>query len=639
VHTQYPPFTLFEIIERESFDAVVKTQRPAVGILVRNRESVLAVPIRAPVMRDGRLLYVLTAIVAPAAFKEVLARQRVAPDWVVAVFDTRGTRIARSRAPEGIGAPASPDLQRLLATGAPELMNDEVTRTIDNEPVYTAFTRLPAFGWVVSIAIPEIFVEATVTRWAAVYGGGLVLSLVLGALAAMLVGRRITQPIADLRTAAHSLGRGATPQPPPATISEIREVGKALNEAAERRARIEAEREALLRSEHEARAAAEAANRAKDEFLAMLGHELRNPMAALAAAAQVLQHPRADENARQRAREIIDHQIRTLSRLTNDLLDASRALSGKIELQRRPVDLSAVAAHTLATFRAANEAPRCFVPELDSVWVHADPVRLEQIITNLLSNAVKYTAADGAIRISTKGEDGEAVLRVADDGIGMSAELTCHAFDLFVQGTRPVDRSSAGLGIGLTLVRRIAELHGGTAAAYSAGAGQGSELTVRLPALAHPADVAAPRETARVQAIRCNVVLIEDNDDLRDSLRAQLELGGHRVAPERDGLAGLETVLSTRPDLALIDIDLPTIDGYEVARRVRARFQTAPPFLVALTGYGQPEDRRRAFDAGFDDHLTKPVAQETLDEVLRDAEMAAAPRHGATATKGDLLQG
>ncbi|HEU0201977.1 MAG TPA: ATP-binding protein [Burkholderiaceae bacterium] len=640
LHTSDAAAAQKKIVDQESFEVAVQTARPVVGYLARGPGGRLAIPVRVPVIRDGQLRYVLTGVVGPDAFKGVLARQRVAADWVVAVFDAKGVRIARSRAPEGVGEPASPGLQRLLAAGAPEMMSAEVTRTIDNEPVYTAYTRLPEYGWTVTIGMPEMFVDAAVTRWVVAYGGGLVLSLALGALAAAFVGRRITRPIADLRAAAQSLGRGATPRPPPATISEIREVGEALNEAAERRARTEAEREALLRSEHEARAAAEAANRAKDEFLAMLGHELRNPMAALAAAAQVLQHPRADEAARQRAREIIDHQIRTLSRLTNDLLDASRALTGKIELQRQPVDLGVLAAQTLATFQAASEAPRRFVPELDSVWVHADAVRLEQIITNLLSNALKYTATDGTISISTRREgDAEAVLRVADDGIGMPAELTCHAFDLFVQGARPADRASAGLGIGLTLVRRIAELHGGTAAAFSAGPGQGSELTVRLPAIEGLARASAARETARVQPIRCNVVLIEDNDAVRDSLRTQLELGGHRVVTERDGLAGLETVLSTRPDLALIDIDLPTLDGYEIVRRLRASFEAPPPLLVAMTGYGQPEDRRRAFDAGFDDHLTKPVAQETLDEVLRDAEMAAAPRAAGTAVRGNLLRG
>jgi CheY-like chemotaxis protein/anti-sigma regulatory factor (Ser/Thr protein kinase) len=305
-----------------------------------------------------------------------------------------------------------------------------------------------------------------------------------------------------------------------------------------------------------------------------------------------------------------------LTRLTDDLLDAGRALMGKIVLRPKPLDLASVAMQSLATLKASERTHHhTLIEELDPAWVEADSIRLDQIISNLVVNAVKYTPAGGTVRVSVKREGQEAVLRVADNGIGLSPELAARAFELFVQGDRDLDRSQGGLGIGLTLVRRLAEMHGGSASVHSDGVGKGSEFIVRFPAIESrsgpaPAASRAPSAPAR------KILVIEDNEDARDSLRILLELAGHRVETANDGIAGLAKALAMQPEVALIDVGLPRLDGYEVARRLRASKGIRRPFLVALTGYGLPEDRERAFAAGFDAHVVKPVDNDTLAEVM-----------------------
>jgi signal transduction histidine kinase/ActR/RegA family two-component response regulator len=415
------------------------------------------------------------------------------------------------------------------------------------------------------------------------------------------------------------MGRGVLPAVPPTPIRELQEVSQALTVAAEQRAHDEAERDMLLKSERAARTYAEAANKSKDEFLAMLGHELRNPLGAISNATAILDNPRTGEDMRQDARSIIARQVEHLRRLTDDLLDAARALTGKIVLERQPLELAALVAQCLRLFESSGRLRHHTLEQhLETVWIDADRVRVDQIFSNLLGNAIKYTPEGGAIRVSVKREGGEAVLRVADTGIGMTPELAARAFDLFVQGHRDLDRSLGGLGIGLTLVRRLAEMHGGWATVHSAGPALGAEFTVTIPAIEKPQerDVAKPRMTS---AKGRDVLVVEDNDDARETLKTLLELAGHRVRAEADGVAGLEAALASKPDVMLVDIGLPKMDGYELVRRVRDANDMQRPFLVAVTGYGTPEDRQRALDAGFDAHLVKPVEFDQLQEVLERA--------------------
>jgi two-component system, sensor histidine kinase len=306
-----------------------------------------------------------------------------------------------------------------------------------------------------------------------------------------------------------------------------------------------------------------------------------------------------------------------LSRLTDDLLDAGRAVMGKILLECQPLELAALVSHALTTLESTGGlGERRIEPELAPVWVDADYTRMEQIVVNLVGNAVKFTPAGGVITVRVASERGEALLSVRDSGIGMTPELRARAFDLFVQGETPLARAKGGLGIGLTLVRRLAELHGGLVTAESGGPGRGSEFTVRLPAIA-AREIPVARASAAPTPAPRDVLIVEDNDDAADTLRRLLQLLGHRVRIARDGIAGLEAIRAQPPEIALIDLGLPGINGYELAQRVRsAEVRGRRALLVAVTGYGLPEDRERALAAGFDEHLVKPVNPAALDAVL-----------------------
>jgi two-component system, sensor histidine kinase len=290
---------------------------------------------------------------------------------------------------------------------------------------------------------------------------------------------------------------------------------------------------------------------------------------------------------------------------------------GKIVLHRAPLDLAAATAGVLDTLEAAGRfASHDVRRELTKVWVDADFTRIEQVVSNLVGNALKYTPPRGAITVRVAPEGDEAVLTVADDGAGMPPELVGRVFEPFVQGERELDRAHGGLGIGLTLVRRLAELHGGSASAASTGPARGSVFQVRLPSIAAPA-VVAEKKAARTSEKQRDILIIEDNADAAATLRSLLQLAGHRVRIARDGEEGLEALKASRPDVALIDLGLPRVDGYEVARRAREMMDGQPrPLLVAVTGYGLPEDRRRTVEAGFDAHLVKPVDLAALRTLL-----------------------
>jgi PAS domain S-box-containing protein len=361
-----------------------------------------------------------------------------------------------------------------------------------------------------------------------------------------------------------------------------------------------------------------AANRAKDEFLAMLGHELRNPLGTLTNAVAVLERLSGDETMRHVV-AIIGRQTGHLARLVDDLLDVARVTSGKIELQRRPVELRALAGRCLDALAQAGRTERhTVVLEGEPVHVDGDAARLEQVLNNLVDNALKYTPGSGRVTVTTERAGETAVLRVRDTGQGIRTDLLAHVFDLFVQEPQSLDRSRGGLGLGLALVKRLVELHGGSVAVWSAGPGQGTEFTVKLPAVAAPAAQTSvmrpgsPPATARGR----RVLVVEDSPDARQSLRLLLELAGHEVETSEDGPSGLAKLRDFRPDVALIDLGLPGLDGYAVARAVRQWPETRAIRLVAVTGYGQAEDRRRALAAGFDLHVTKPVDASMLDEML-----------------------
>jgi signal transduction histidine kinase len=351
----------------------------------------------------------------------------------------------------------------------------------------------------------------------------------------------------------------------------------------------------------------------RDQFLAMLGHELRNPLAAITLAIGSL---RLDEH--DTTHEILVRQTKHLKQLVDDLLEIGRITSGKIILHKDETDLALVVEHCVESMRvrAAAHRLRLTLHREGPAFVDGDGVRLEQIVNNLVSNAIKYTPAGGTIDVFVGRTDGEVTLRVKDTGRGIAPELLPRIFDLFMQADVTVDRAEGGMGIGLTLVRKLAELHGGSVSAHSEGRGRGCEFIVRMPAIT-PSAVSAPRETPQKAARTASkrIVVIEDNLDIRHLLRAELKRLGHQVTDSGEGSEGLETILRNKPDVALIDIGLPGLDGYTIARRVRETLGDAI-YLVALSGYGQAEDRARAHEAGFDVHLTKPAGIMELERVL-----------------------
>jgi signal transduction histidine kinase len=379
------------------------------------------------------------------------------------------------------------------------------------------------------------------------------------------------------------------------------------------------ERKQLEAQAEARREEAETLARAKDEFLAMLGHELRNPLAAITNALVVLNGLVTGDRAG-RAIDIIDRQTTHLSRLVDDLLDVARVTSGKIELRPEALDLRALAERSLdALVDAARTGNHQMEIHGEAVWVHGDPARLEQVIRNLLDNALKYTPASGRVRLTVERAGGDAVLRVSDTGAGIRPDLLDRIFDLFVQEPQALDRARGGLGLGLTLVKRLIELHGGSVSAASEGPGMGSEFTVRIPALVEgPAPEGEARDASPSAARRRRVLIVEDSVDARESLRLLLELAGHEVDTAEDAASSLEKFLVFQPDVALIDIGLLGMDGYQLAQALRRGPHAEGLRLIALTGYGQAEDQRKALSAGFDLHLTKPVDPDRLQSLIGD---------------------
>jgi signal transduction histidine kinase len=392
-------------------------------------------------------------------------------------------------------------------------------------------------------------------------------------------------------------------------------------------AEVDQERRLLLQREQEARAAAEEASRAKDEFLAMLGHELRNPLSPILTSLNLMRMRGTEVFLRER--EIIERQVQHLVSLVDDLLDVSRITQGKIQLKVEPTELITVAVKAIEMASPIIEQRihhlSAIIPPA-GLQLEADPSRLAQVICNLLTNAAKYTEPGGNIWIRAERENDQIILRVRDNGIGIAPAMLPRVFDLFSQGTRALDRSQGGLGIGLTIVKSLIDLHGGLVEAHSEGLGTGSEFVIHLPA-AKPAAAAEVTAEARVPkdgasdeslAPRRKIFIVDDNRDAAEVLGEALEASGYLTRIAFDAPSALETVESFHPDAMLIDIGLPVMDGYELARRLRANPQLASARLIAVTGYGQESDRRQALEAGFNEHLVKPIDFARLEALLRE---------------------
>lgn len=364
------------------------------------------------------------------------------------------------------------------------------------------------------------------------------------------------------------------------------------------------------------------ADRRKDEFLATLAHELRNPLAPIKNSVQYLRLSSAGQANGSHAAEIIDRQVNHLVRLVDDLLEVSRITRGRVELRKEAVELREIIRNAVETSRPMlDEAGHHLEVSLPSepVLLDADPVRLSQVVGNLLNNAAKYTDPGGKIRLSARCESGDVVVSVRDTGVGIPAGVLPHVFEMFVQADQSLGRSQGGLGIGLTLAQTLVRQHGGTIEAHSEGPGRGSEFIVRLPLRieqrAEQAD-AQTHDDSSAASTALRILVVDDNTDSAESLCMCLRLSGHKVEMVHQGLAAIETAFAYRPDVIVLDIGLPDIDGYQVAARLRQQPGFDQVLVIALTGYGQEEDRQRCYDAGFNEHMVKPVDPAMLEAKL-----------------------
>jgi CheY-like chemotaxis protein/two-component sensor histidine kinase len=352
----------------------------------------------------------------------------------------------------------------------------------------------------------------------------------------------------------------------------------------------------------------------------VLAHELRNPLAPIRSAVEIMRLIGQKDTALRTALELISRQVDHLSRVVDDLLDMSHISQGKISLEKKPVDVNALlwgAVEAVQPLMDERKHRLSVQPLAHSASVEGDASRLVQIVSNLLDNAAKYTDPGGEIRLSAAVEDLCVTISVSDTGVGITADLLPHVFELFGKAEHAVERGQAGLGIGLSVVRNLVNMHGGTIEARSGGTKQGSEFVVNLPLLDASAQARAPIRADSGRSIARRIVVIDDNQDAAESLAMLLRLKGHDVQIAYDGPSGLALAIDGAPDCVLVDIGLPGMDGYEVAKRLRSRGGTGRTLLIALTGYGQQEDRARSRQAGFDHHLVKPVAQNVLEDVLR----------------------
>ena len=606
---------------------VLASGEPQITNLIRGAVTQeLLVLVDVPVTTLAGKRYVISQGFRVEHFNRVLNQVEAPPTWLAAVFDRNGMIIARTSRGE--------TMQR--GEAQPDLRDAIVKRTVGvihgtgegQQKLFTVLERSALSGWTVAVGVPEAEIESAARRALIVSALGLLAAVGCAAVAALFFARRLSHSIRRAAQSAHALERGeALAGAESSGVTEVDAVqaaivaaGRVIHEEKQSRLQAEQERERLFESEHAARTVAEQQNRAKDEFLAMLGHELRNPLAAIVNATGVLGFKGMPAESTERARDIITRQSVHLTRIVDDLLDVGRVHSGKILLERRTLRLDTLVENYMRGLREAGRgAQHTISVETVPAWVDADPTRLEQIIANLLDNAIKDTPAGGAISVTARIDGDEVVLAVSDTGVGIAPELMPYVFDLFVQGTRALDRSQGGLGVGLALVRRLVVMHGGRVAVQSDGVGRGSTFELRLPrVMASDEELAAP--APQLAGSRNNVLVIEDNDDGREMMAMMLEAQQYRVTTAIDGYEGLRLAFEKHDiDIALVDIGLPGIDGYEVARRLRADPATSNLRLVALTGYGLEDDRQRALAAGFDAHLVKPVDLNRLMQVLEEA--------------------
>ena len=603
---------------RRRVRAVLERDRPVISDLVigsASRRYVVSVelPVR---LADGSRMLVDQWV--EAAHLNALLPKEVQPSWMVTVFDRDASIIARNREwSTHVATQPQADLRQAILSGRDTV----TTEGRDGEQLVRVLARSALSGWTASVAVPAAELEATAGHAVSLIAATLLCAVGLACVGAFLFSRRLLGATEYLSAATEGMAEGWLPPPADLRITELNKLQAVMQAVSTRLIRTETSRRRHLAEVQAARSSAEAQNRAKDEFLAMLGHELRNPLGAISSAIALIQMGVKGEQA-ERAHQIIGRQSRHLAHLVDDLLDANRVLSGRVTLAPVPLDLAVAVRDAAMTLQGATAEHRVELA-LAPVRVQADPTRLAQIVGNLVENAAKYTPAGGQIRVTTRSAGGMGELEVLDDGKGIDADLLPRIWDVFVQG-KVLSRAQGGLGIGLAVVKSLVEQQGGSVEAHSAGAQCGSRFTVRLPlaqtekrssSSSPPGgadeDDMAPGSDAGTALRGLRVLVVEDNGDLRDMMCALLQSRGSTVLGAADGRSAIALAAQQRPVLAFVDIDLPDMSGYDVARALQAQGGIR---LVAVTGYGQAGDVQRALEAGFARHLKKPVRLEELEQ-------------------------
>jgi signal transduction histidine kinase/ActR/RegA family two-component response regulator len=611
-----------------------RTRRPLVSdmakAVVANRFLTV---VYVPVLERGAVKYVLSAAIETPNWTKVL--QKVVPAGMQAVLlDRQRQVIASTSEGELVAGRLVPEsFLPSASSGVPGVAN---TR-LDGVVSYAASRQSFFSDWTVAAFVPVQLVEASVRASFNALAIAFLLVLAAGLSLAFAFAHRIGRSISQLVASVRAVSTGTAPLPVPGRISEMQEATRALTDTAalmaadiEERKRSQAIQNEAEKALHQANEQLRESDRRKDEFLATLAHELRNPLAPICNAVQIMRTRALPEQTLQSAHDIVERQVQHMVRLIDDLLDVSRITQGKLELRRERVVLEAVIEQALETMRPHLQHEFTVSLPPGPLHVDADPVRLAQVFANLLVNACKYTGRGGRISLSVEREGSLVVARVRDSGIGIPAEQLGGVFRMFSQLSGGHERAQGGLGIGLSLSRSLVEMHGGTIEAHSEGRNRGSEFVVRLPLSQKQSGegAAQARQASSFNAqLYRQILVVEDNRDSAESLAMLLSMQGGQVEVAHDGLAALDKAEACRPDLVLLDLGLPKMSGYDACRTMRARPWGRQAIVIAMSGWGQEEDRQKSKEAGFDAHLVKPVEYGELMSLLCSIRAAGTTRN------------
>lgn len=591
-------------------------RKPTVGIVV-------------PVAIGNQVPYVLGAGLLSETLSRTLASTGIPPNWIATVLDDEGTIIARNlNAENAVGRKALPENWSRIANSR-ETTGTFEGRSQEGTSVLLSFARSSTSGWTTVIGTPigSLQSQANASLLLILAAGAGVLAAAL--LLAWSVGRRIYASAARLTDAAQALEEGRFVEVPATGIEQFERLGRAMQSAA----RAIHERESRLSSSlvelREAHQKLRDEQAEKDRFIATLAHELRNPLAPIRTGVQLLARSPGKEVV-DRTLHMMDRQIAHMVRLIDDLLDVSRIARGKVILQPEVAPLQTILADALEAsetfFQLGGQRLLVDFPP-EPIWVNADRVRIAQVVTNLLSNAAKFTPRDGTVRVAASRQGEDALIEIQDSGVGIPPDRLDEVFKMFAQLQENGEPGPGGLGLGLSIARLLVQLHGGSIEALSEGPGRGATFRIRLPASAPTPSTPPPSsgEQRQGDAARSDdarrVLVVDDNVDAADMLASMLQSAGHEVQVAYDGRHAIDLAQSFPADLVILDIGMPGMNGYEVCAALRALPRYAERKIVALTGWGAPSDREKARDAGFDNHLTKPVDWKELDRLLHDSRL------------------